>query len=391
MARASERFARIGLRRGGMTLVELLVVVAIVTLVFAMLANSMRPALESRKTKEASRILSVAFAQAKARAMELGRPVGVWIQGGDTLGDVNYNFSTEVYLAESPLPYSGDFEGSGCTLTSATTFTVAKDQNSLFAGQSPQIRRGDFVKFNHREPAYLILGVNDPDPMDIMQPVTVNFSLARNGIVHPRPRGIFVPYQVLRQPVRTGPAIELPTGACIDLRNSGTGPGITNAPWVSPMADGMPTDLSTHEPPPGVEFQLRVNESGNGSVLVLFSPNGDVKSVVRNAESPDRNVPLVPSTVAATNYAPATIHFLIGKLDQMDIVGTLNFSSDDTPNEPFSYNRNLTDPGSLWVSVGARSGNVTSSPNNFSVLPVFTASLQAARFFASEAQNLGAR
>lgn len=375
--------------RSGMTLVELLVVLMITVMLFALAATSVRPAMENRKTKEASRILIATLAQAKARAMQIGRPVGVWVQGGDSLGDVNFNFATELYLAETPLPYSGDFETSVAVLTGPGAFTVSKTFNSRFAGPSAMVRVGDRIRFNYRAPEFRITRIFDPDPTDNSVPVEVNYDLTMDGSgqSHMPPQGATAPYQVIRQATRTGAPIELPGGVCIDLRNSGTGPGVPGAAWTSPI-DGIPLDWTTYEPPPGVEFRLRSwltnAEPGDASVLVMFSPNGNVLSVTRNANS---NL----GAARLTDLAPSTIHFLIGKLDQMDVAGTLNYSSHDDPNEPIEFNRNLVDPASLWVSIGTRSGNATSANNNFTLQPYFTNSLATARSFARESQNLGAR
>ena len=70
-------------RRGGMTLVELLIVIVIITVLMAMIATSLRPAMENRKTREASRIVTARMARAKARAAVLRRPVAIWIQRTD--------------------------------------------------------------------------------------------------------------------------------------------------------------------------------------------------------------------------------------------------------------------------------------------------------------------
>ena len=320
--------------------------------------------------------------------MASGRPVGVWLQGGDTLGDVNFNYSSELYMAEVPLPYSGDVENSVAVLVSAGTFYVFKADNSGFAGDRPMVRRGDRVKFNYRGPSFEITNVNTAPANPPFPAGTTQVNYALNG--YPAPRGGTVPYQVFRQAERTGASIELPTGICVDLRSSGMGPGNPAANWNSPADSATPADPSTHDPPPGVEFQLKQNEGGDASVLILFSPDGHVQSVTRNVAWFSRDES-GGARRGATDRAPRVVHLLIGKLDQMDVAGTLPFSSHDPMNETLSYNNNLADPASLWVTVGVRSGNVASSENNFLLQPNFTSTLRACRTFASQTQNLGAR
>ncbi len=88
-----------------MTLVELLVVVTISVLLLASAVPLMRPALKDAQLRESTRQLNVMCAMAKARAREIGRPVGIQIERSAP----GSNAAFEVHMAETPPPYTGDF------------------------------------------------------------------------------------------------------------------------------------------------------------------------------------------------------------------------------------------------------------------------------------------
>ena len=70
---------------------------------------------------------------------------------------------------------------------------------------------------------------------------------------------------------------------------------------------------------------------------------------------------------------------------------------------PVNYDENISHSESIWVSIGHRTGTVTSSANAWELLPgppwpgtgpakpFFVDSLRAAREFAQSSQNLGGR
>ena len=111
--------------RKGLTLTELLIVVAIVVLLAGVTVPMMRPVLKGRNVREAARIVNVAFASAKARAVEKQRPAGIWLERAEhadpTLGYVDLDATKvpptltsnmykvyKLYNAQQPPPYSGD-------------------------------------------------------------------------------------------------------------------------------------------------------------------------------------------------------------------------------------------------------------------------------------------
>ncbi|HWB00263.1 MAG TPA: prepilin-type N-terminal cleavage/methylation domain-containing protein [Pirellulales bacterium] len=98
-----------GARRLGVSLIELLVVIAIVLVVSAVTMRTLSPALTNRNLREAARMVNVFINAARNRAIQSGRPAGVWIEKMPGLPEVSVN----LYQAMVPDPYAGDFSDSG--------------------------------------------------------------------------------------------------------------------------------------------------------------------------------------------------------------------------------------------------------------------------------------
>lgn len=73
-------------RRGGFTLLELLVVIVIILLLCVVALPVILPALESRQTREAERLLATALAGCRDRAIATGRPSGLRLLPDPGLG-----------------------------------------------------------------------------------------------------------------------------------------------------------------------------------------------------------------------------------------------------------------------------------------------------------------
>ena len=99
-------------RARGVTLLELLVVMLIVLVVSAMTMTVTAPALQSRKIREAARTVEVIINKARNRALQTGRPAGIWIDRMPNLAEGAVSIS----LAEVPEAFTGDFTGSTVTI-----------------------------------------------------------------------------------------------------------------------------------------------------------------------------------------------------------------------------------------------------------------------------------
>ncbi len=63
-----------------MTLVEIMVVIAIIGLLAVVMVPTVKYQYRNRSVKEGERQLNAFIGAAQARAQQLGRPVGVWVE-----------------------------------------------------------------------------------------------------------------------------------------------------------------------------------------------------------------------------------------------------------------------------------------------------------------------
>jgi prepilin-type N-terminal cleavage/methylation domain-containing protein len=318
--------------RRGMTLVELLVVVAIVVILFATAIPIMRPALKDRKLREASRQINTYIINAKARAAESGRPCGIWVvrnNDNPSLVDSSY----QIFIAETPIPFAGDTLNANCTLFDSVGndgFVDAVEFTDIY----DVVKTGDLIQIDFKGPKYS-LTVTQPGGtkrVSLSVPPLSGYSLPRM-----RASGV-APFQVFRQPIRSSiPPLELPNGIVIDLGWSGIG-------YV------------------GQEMASAV--AGTSDVVVMFAPTGAVDRVY-----------------GFSTALPGTIHFLVGRVEQ---VTQLAESSAKT---------NIVDGTASWVSIGHLTGTVTTSENYADgvVAASNAAGIRTARTIAQQKQTMGGR
>ena len=323
---------RAGTRRRsprGMTMVELLIVVAVMVILMGIALPVMKTGIEGRKLREAARQVNVCVELAKSIAAETGLPSAVMIEP-EFLPGVSEPFAVKMYLAETPLPYSGDVvNAKAYVFSNASTATVTfHNANPAVNGAESVsigmlgIEHGDLIRFDYKGPTYQLV-LTQP----IAGPTAV---LTLSGSPLP-PTGIYS-YQIYRQPQKTGAApLELPKGAVIDLSASGLG-------------NDNDFNSATNTRP----------------IRLMFAPNGRLMRITYARSA----TPLLP------DFAPtSTVHLLVGNLENL---GTLN----------------LSDPNTLWVSIGQHSGRVTTAENGGTPSDY---SLTTAREFAQSGAAMGGR
>lgn len=346
-----------------MTLVELLVVVGIAVLLLGMAVPMMRPAIEEGRVREASRQLVTYFALAKARAAESGRPVGVLIERSIREPFVaylsDYDFSQQLFIAETPLPYAGDLFTSKARRNPSLT---ANQIELTFSPSLPTIvKAGDYIKFDYRGLTYQIATVAPltSDPMYV--------ELAANSPpLPPIPSSpaLGVPFQIFRQPEKSMlTPLQLGGIVGIDLQNSGH--GATGLQFAASYATGTARTLIANNP-----------------VMIVFTPSGRVAYVQYGGQI-DTN--------------PGTIYLLVGRRDRqadptasMGGGGELELSSTDNTLVP--YSQNLADNSNTWVAVGSQSGSVITAENAWEIpaaTPYFENTLVFARQYARTASPRG--
>ena len=279
--------------RQGMTLIELLMVVTIMTILMAVAIPMVRPAFQNRQLREAARQLNAFVAGAKYRAAELGRPVGVWIEASEIPGSLQY--STRVYMAEVAADFTGVTLGTRMTIEfpaaaapaaprpnppwtddfddeplgllhfwfwDATTGTSVEDlsQNATLLGALVSPMEKFFVRFDHKGPLYPCVNYSlSGVPLFL---ISLPYGVPP-GLEHPG-SGPFPGYppvgqefEIIRGPSKSvvGP-LTLPGDAVIDLTVSGVGVGL----------DGDSFKVATPAAP----------------VIIMFTPDGQVGQVYVN-------------------------------------------------------------------------------------------------------------
>ncbi len=330
-------------RRHGLTLVELLMVISIMTILMVVAIPMIRPAFQDRNIREASRQVSSFFAGAQARAAETGRPVGVWMERRDdsAIGRIH---AVQLFMAEVPPKFTGAIRDAR-VLVDATG-------NIGFSGLDPSILAsligdGDAfsVRFDHKGPTYvgkragLVFSIGGQPPGTDRQP----------GL----------PFEVTLPPTRSAVApLTLPADSVVDLYWSGTGTA-------------------------GNEFAFAV---GTRPVIIVFSPAGPVDYVFRY-DTP-------PRPPVFTSFRPdAPIRLLIGRRRKL-IDPTL-------PNPILAAiiaapeTSNLADPISLWVTINHQTGAIVTTDNadtsHLLVTEPVPNRIAAAREFARRSVQKGGR
>jgi hypothetical protein len=241
-----------------------LVVITIIGLLAATALSQMRPGIEARRMREAARIVSTMLYQARARAIESGRPMGIWLERDPNEPKV----CRTVMFAESPGYYSGDSDDARAEI-------IDVGRARLIGANTNLIKPGDQVRFNFQDPWYEI-----SQPGETIQFALSNEARPTKDIQGAMPRAnktgsqkAFVPFQIARKPRQSSavrPSI-LPGEVVVDLSQSGWGDN-------------------------GVEC----NRQGNKPLIIMFSPTGAVDRVYDGEQKHEQQ----PIT---------TIHLLIGK------------------------------------------------------------------------------
>ncbi|MCY2994523.1 MAG: prepilin-type N-terminal cleavage/methylation domain-containing protein [Planctomycetota bacterium] len=391
--------------RAGMTLTELLVVVAIMVILIGMAVPMMRNGLEERKLREASRQLNTAFALAKAMAAETGRAAGVWI---DAQSGTSY--AQQVFLAEMPAPYAGDVVGATATvyIVSSAVAKVVFHPNKTSPLQ-PLLQVGDQIKFECKGPWYPITAISQsvypppvpspaltldidisgvpapptpfPQPPPLPSPAPPPPPLPPPpapalppppSLAYALPYGLFS-YQIARRPIKSSSMpLELPAGAVIDVGCSGYG-----------LADICFLANKSHLASPA--YDTFKTSPVTDPITVMFNPDGSVERVwIWNSLCR----PVTPSE---------TMHFLVGKIEQTNEDTNSPRPQNSIVSTPWHFNTNLTDPTTLWVSIAPKAGRVTTAENGWQLRPnpptvvYFDDSMAAAREFAQSGQTVGGR
>jgi prepilin-type N-terminal cleavage/methylation domain-containing protein len=357
--------------RFAFTLIELLVVIVILSIVTIATIPIIRPALDTRRTREAGRLLAAHITEAQVHAIETGRPTGVMFErlriGEGTGAGVERGAAMNLYLCEVPPPYSGDITGSTATVRAVSgspgTATVQFDasDNTWYGLLKPF----DLIRFNYggatyrftgqaenpSSPGSFIVGTEEDPPgsgtLVLKKDNTLRFEIVAASTADPTfrfPPTAFpptsnwkVPYQVLRQPVKLSTTpLQLPTGTVIDLFYSGVG-----SSYFAELKNPTTNLKFTADP---------------GPLAITFSPSGALDKLY-----------FVGTTISLSD----PIYLLVGKREKVAKDTIANPTTYPPVLDPlYQYadaresqteKHNFRDLENLWVSINPQTGLVTTA------------------------------
>lgn len=377
--------------RRGVTLTELLVVVSIVVLLAGALVPVVQPVLRGQKVREASRQVSVFLSGAQARAVELGRPVGVWIERAAHDGNTPnlYYTSHRIYLAEQPPPYTGDVMdarvvieyvptqpniGIATYLNPATGSHCCSTLAASVQRGYPLVSPGDLIQFNGRGPLFSVIEypdnngirffVNVNDPAHVQTISQLWNPLSRN-LVQTQDMPVSNPgvrFQVIRRPNKSsGAPLELPRNTAIDLSLSGYDAPFASAPPLSVQPNSQPFRFNFADGS-GARFR---EARPQFDIVIMFSPSGGIDRV--------HYVPHDPLFQASWEIPQSSIHLLLARDDQIgvDFQGNVNIAR-TSPDVVADHDRfvasplgsaNLRDEDNIWLTISSQNGRVLTNPN----------------------------
>ncbi|MEX0865916.1 MAG: prepilin-type N-terminal cleavage/methylation domain-containing protein [Pirellulales bacterium] len=197
----------------GVTLIELLIVVFILSLLMAAAIPVVRPAMETSTLREATRSVATMLGTAKARAQETGRPHGVLFEPMANRPAGCYT----LFYAYQPPPYAGDSINSRIVIAEgggANERTISFPSGDAW---NVIVRPGDELKLNFRGHRWRLTNINGN---------TVTFASDTTSAPPPITPAGGVPFQFYRRPVKaSGSPVQLPGVMVVDLSYSGLGDG----------------------------------------------------------------------------------------------------------------------------------------------------------------------
>ena len=332
----------------GVTLVELLVVITILTVIFAVMIPRLRAVSADRNIREAARVVSSAFSRASSRAVNDG------LSGLMILPNPNFQQATFDNFDPDPNELGPFYAGTRIFQMRELPAYIGEEENSL-AWSTPDIplvidkpfehdedegrliiQANDEISFNGSSYRYRILEVNEEDQFRLNLTLDLaggpapapNLGEPRDEGHDPSTNG--VPFVIHRQPRRLESSlVELPEGYIIDLRYSG------------PL---LPNDPSTSEDEMLGTF---LNESQAGDeplgVVLHFDANGVISRMflVNTNSFEPVGAPLQPI---------AALDWLVTEFDPNAIGPDGNYISKlDDP---------IFSPNNKWVTVDHLTGGV---------------------------------
>jgi prepilin-type N-terminal cleavage/methylation domain-containing protein len=298
--------------RRGMSLVELLVVVAILGLLAVTVLPTVASTTESRRTREAARVTSSFIASAQTRA--LGRRE--WSGFRVVPAAAGSNMAFDFFLVDVPPPYRGESVPTEVQfpppVAGLTTGTATITSGSISAEVANALIAGSPVRFGGHDPWYSLASINPGSSPTGSIGFTHRTTAGQAGTNTPwPPANQPLAFEIAATPVPYGTAVTLGEGRLVDIIWS----GFYNA-----------GAFTRFDPP--------------GTVTVLYDGTGRLRRLMR------------PGMTAPTD-APGPILFLVGRADRAgQTYNAAAGGSDDSLGANWQYS------DSFWVMINPATGTV---------------------------------
>lgn len=360
--------------RHGVTLVELLIVMAVIVLLAGLTLPSVKSMLKDQRISQAARIVQGFAESARARAIANGRRVALVLErarpdaagGLGSEGLIANDTCVRMSLGEVFPPYEGDWSGttariydelpSGSPDGFADFLEIPASQSASLVGGNALVTAGDVVELADRNQGFVVMAVAGPinsshTGASVVRIALANPPLATTGSRSNEPvwpispelsSGAEVSFRIYRKPAKMmAGSVTLPRGTCVDLSVSGVGPSGREF-----STRGI-TPGSVASPAPG----------DYGAVYIVFGPRGTVEiAYYQNQAISGGNI-----VRGIVRVLPSGIfHLLVGRTDQVDPgFGTPTAMSAASGREDFEPN--VLDSANVWVSMNPYSGMIYSS------------------------------
>lgn len=411
--------------RCGLTLIELLIVIIILSTLVSAAIPILAPSNDDRRLREASRGVNSFIAAAQMRAIQSQRPFGVAIKrlsqdtnagGAANVADEDNAVAVELLYVEQPAPYRGFDRTSAVMVCRHTNPSKLKQvmlklvnhgdtrKNSDFLPQGWDadlfppglIRPGDVMEVDGTRYLLLLPSVENQQSVrldangffvakegavvlnaepinDTGQMLNIEYDARGNRIRDAAGQNQSLlapywtnpaPYKILRQPMPTSDEpFQLPEGTSLDLRASGL-----TIEFKNDTASGFFYN------PDAAEVEDRV-DNGDG-IVIMFTPEGAVERLrlnTQNVAEPGLSNP--PPAELYDERTTSNIYLLIGRRENspppalasdvtLDPMAWANLKTEEQQQEA-KETVNWLRGESRWIVIGSQSGRVATVENAF--------------------------
>ncbi len=402
----------------GLTLIELLIVIIILTTLVSAAIPIMAPTSDDRRLREASRGANSFISAAQMKAVQLQRPFGVALkrlsQDTNTVATANPSdpknihednaVCVELYYVEQPAPYRGfdrtssamvarhtDRDKIGQVLIGFVVRGTSSTSDDLPIGWDTDLFPPNLIRPNEvieiDGTRYELLPSDSSSPPIVQQSVILNggFYQARNDVdtvtIEARPindtgQMLNVEFdQVGRRMRDLGPTPSPPPAA----------PFWTNPAPYKILRQPMPTSAEPFQMPEGTAIDLRASGIGRDDffyapgvhdnaegILIMFAPEGRVSQVAFSLQPQDMMED--PEVTRFDETVVDNLFLLVGRRENAPppaVIGDptldMNAMSGKTEEQLQEMKEavNWLRGESRWIAIGSQSGRVVTTENAF--------------------------